>query len=348
MTVWSVPVSPPTQISQSSSGPFLLQNSGDVTCYLGTDTSLTKASRLLTLGPGANVFWPGSDSLYAISETGMGELERLEQAGVSVTPGPTTVGINGPVTTSGSFATLIGNRTVNLPLAVTVDLYDTPADIDLTLYSSLRVSGSLAGGAWNGEALSLDITQSGAPIGDESDTIVFVNTNGNFDIEIPIVGSAFSVAIVNLTGVTQNLTYNIVLTSVIDVNRVRSQVVATSSSGLAITTNLQLLDSKLLKIVGTCPALNSGFVLFPVIAGRAHVTVTGPQTGTGGLRFFLNQYMAGSPGQVVGITKIIPDPLVPANRYAIQDVNFGYSFGRLDVSNLDAAVGSFELDVVWE
>lgn len=103
MTVRQITTTPGFQ-SGVFSRPYLVRNSGDTTVYLGQDSSLTVQTRNISLPAGASLNWEGETELWAMVESGVGELEVLYDANSAFTPGPTSVGINGPVQVFGTVA----------------------------------------------------------------------------------------------------------------------------------------------------------------------------------------------------------------------------------------------------
>lgn len=111
------------------SRPYLVRNSGATTVYFGQDSSLTPATRAVSLPPGSSLNWQGSTELWAVCATGQtGELEIMQDANSAFTPGPSTVNIagtvpvSGSVDTSGSNVNVSGSVTTNLPVVTLLNV----------------------------------------------------------------------------------------------------------------------------------------------------------------------------------------------------------------------------------
>lgn len=88
----------PSRIALPYATPFLIQNDGAATIYLGRDSSLSPSARSYTLVSGGTLHWAEGVELWACTDVGStGSINILYDGNNPAVPGPATVTVDGTV-----------------------------------------------------------------------------------------------------------------------------------------------------------------------------------------------------------------------------------------------------------
>lgn len=268
----------PVQVSGVFSDPYVVRNSGTVPVYIGTDSSLSVATRSSTVDPGGTVTWESNGmSLWAVTDPGLtGELEMIYNSKFASTPGPSTVNIGNKVNvipasrafdvavvdmsfTSNQFSTL-------LPLTKTGAL-DGMATLffRLTTYASVPDSYSIP----NYSVVMLEWFNEDESTGAVVQQQFSINPDSQLLYRIPVIADRLRVNMFNQTGsVTVNL--YIGATSVVLPSEYRSSWTDSQCIGGNLSNFLNTPEDGILSFdVESTAALTQ--IYLPNIAGRAQL-----------------------------------------------------------------------------